>query len=203
MLSFFYRKILNLTVRRSLIRRRELTLSIGKPGPKTEQLQLVHLQLNNSRLDWDINRYSLKVGRSDWDIDTSLPPGRIGTSTRAIAKTLPGQIGTSTRATITNTPMPPEATTAWSDWDIDTSSPFAAITSSQAQRPAAQEAARSLQPRHRGATGTPAWLLPAKQPWHRCQLPKQTAAGHAATAFPMHPRSWLEWEDTVTIPPRR
>ena len=133
----FFRKILNLTVRRSLIRRRELTMFIGKLSPKTERLQLVHLQLNNNRLDWDINRYSLKVGRSDWDIDTSLPSGRIGTSTRATAKTLPGQIGTSTRATITNTPTPPEASTARSVWDIDMSSPFAAIASSQAQRPAA------------------------------------------------------------------
>ena len=49
---------------------------IGKSGPKTEQLQLVHLQLqhlqlNNSRLDWDTNRDSLKLGRSDWDIDMS------------------------------------------------------------------------------------------------------------------------------------
>jgi len=36
-LEFFFRKILNLAVRRILIRRRELTLFIGKPGPKTAQ----------------------------------------------------------------------------------------------------------------------------------------------------------------------
>jgi len=105
--EFFLRKILNLTVRRSLIRRRELTMFIGKSGPKTEQLQLVHLQLqhlqlNNRQLDWDINRDSLKLGRSDWDVDTS----------------------------------------------HHNQHSFAAIASRQAQRPAAQEAARSLQPRH-------------------------------------------------------
>jgi len=84
------------------------------------------------------------------------------------------------------------------DGVINTSFPFAAIASSQAlpfeaivsnqvQRLTTQEAARCLQPRHHGATGTLAWLLPAKPPWRHRHSPKQTTADHTTMAMSMHP----------------
>ena len=115
---YFFRKILNLTAWRILIRKRELIQFIDKPDPKT-----IHHNDN-------IYNYTYNYGRSDWDIDRhSALVSWIGANTTTPLKLpkLLGRIGSSTRASTELHPVglghrhEPQRNSAWSDWVIDTS----------------------------------------------------------------------------------